>query len=77
MALCMVRSLTSRLFASHEYFALRFILRALKTFSTTCDGNSGMLNFVCFFLAVFLYVFFDGFLLENAVFVLFSLFSVK
>ena len=72
MALCMVRSLTPRLSASHEYFALRFILRALKTFSTTCDGNSGMLNFGCFFDG-----FFDGFLFENAVFVLFSLFSVK
>lgn len=72
MALCMVRSLTPRLSASHEYFALRFILRALKTFSTTCDGNSGILNFGCFFGC-----FFDGFLFENAVFVLFSLFSVK
>ena len=48
MALCKVRSLTPRLSASHEYFALRFILRALKTFSTTCDGNSGMLIFGCF-----------------------------
>lgn len=71
MALCMVRSLTPRLSASHEYFALRFILRALKTFSTTCDGNSGMLNFGCFF-GCFPVCFFDGFLFESAVFALFS-----